>query len=276
LTDEKSTPYNNDVLHNINISSNIDTKSYAPATTVIKAFRLLEYIGYSQPVQPSDMVRALGLTRANVYRLLTTLMKIGYVVREESGYMLTFKLFKLGSTVPLSRNLRDVAKPAMTELMKRAGENIYLTVLCEDTVIAIEEVKSSNHLTLNPDVTYTYPLNSCASGKLFLSAMCEEERQKMLGSLDFEKRTGRTLITAKSLLEASERAAEIGYAMELQEFSDDLNSMASPILDYRGRMVAGIAISGPSMRLTEERLLSLAEPLKATAKRISEELGKGN
>ncbi len=276
MTEQKNLPYTGTVLHNINISSNIDTKSYAPATTVIKAFRLLEFIGGAQPVQPSEMVKALGLTRANVYRLLTTLMKIGYVVREDAGYMLTFKLFKLGSTVPLSRNLRDVAKPLMASLMREAGENIYLTVLCEDTVIAIEEVKSSNHLTLNPDVTYTYPLNTCASGKLFLSAMSDEIREQMIAQMDFEKRTDKTITTGPSLLNASREAADRGYALELQEFSDDLNSMASPILDYRGQMVAGIAISGPSMRLTEERMMSFIEPLKWTAKRISEELGRGN
>ncbi|ADK79707.1 IclR family transcriptional regulator [Sediminispirochaeta smaragdinae] len=264
------------VLHNINMSSNIDTKSYAPATTVIKAFRLLEYIGYSQPVQPAQMVRALGLTRANVYRLLTTLMKIGYVIREDEGYMLSFKLFKLGSTVPLSRNLRDVAKPMMTALMKEVGENIYLTVLCEDTVIAIEEVKSSNHLTLNPDVTYTYPLNTCASGKLFFAAMEEDIKQRMLSSLTFEKRTERTLVTPEAFIEASRLASARGYALELQEFSDDLNSMASPIVDYRGQMVASIAISGPSMRLTEDRLSAWIGPLKKTAQLISEELGREN
>lgn len=243
---------------------------------MIKAFRLLEYIGHQQPVQPVQMVRDLGLTRANIYRLLTTLMRIGYVSREDNGYMLTFKLFKLGSTVPISRNLREIAKPMMADLMKEAEENIYLTVLCEDTVIAIEEVKSSHHLTLNPDVTYTYPLNTCASGKLFLAAMDEETRLEKISELALEKRTEHTVDSREALMEASRRAAENGYALELQEFSDDLNSMASPIVDYRGQVVAGIAISGPSMRLTEERMNSLVPALKETAARISEELGRGN
>jgi IclR family transcriptional regulator, KDG regulon repressor len=264
------------VLHNINSSSNIDTKSYAPATTVIKAFGLLEYIGYAQPVQPAQMVKSLGLTRANVYRLLTTLMKIGYVVREEAGYMLSFKLFKLGSTVPLSRNLREIAKPRMAQLMKTAEENIYLTVLCEDTVIAIEEVKSSHHLTLNPDVTYTYPLNSCASGKLFLSAMEEENRERLISALPFEKRTEYTITTREGLLDAARQAAEQGYALEIQEFSDDLNSISSPIVDYRGQVVANISISGPAMRLTPERMVLLSGSLRETASQISEELGRGN
>lgn len=265
---------NDVVLQNINIGSNSEKKTYVLATTVLKAFHVLEFIGNNQPVQPMDIVKALGYSRANVHRLLATFMEIGYVERIDRGYGLTFKLFQLGSTVPLSRDLRDVAKPIMIELMKIAEENIYLNVLVEDMVIAIDEVKSSHHLTLNPDVTYTYPVHACASGKVLLSGMPLEERRAFVAGLTMKKRAPETIDDPEVFLQHIEAAEKLGYASEIREFSDDLNSIATPISDYRRKIVATISISGPAMRLTEERQQSVLPSLKDAAARISRKLGR--
>jgi IclR family transcriptional regulator, KDG regulon repressor len=244
------------------------------ATTVMKAFHLLEYIGNNQPVQPAQIVEGLGFSRANVHRLLATFQSLGYVEKTGGGYGLSFKLFKLGSSVPLSRDLRDVAKPIMIELMRKAEENSYLTVLVEDMVIAIDEVKSSHHLTLNPDVTYSYPIYSCASGKIFLSALLEEERRRVAEGLEYRRLAKATIRGPEELLRAVEETERRGFATEIREFSDDLNSIAAPIYDYRKKIVATISISGPSMRLTEERMKELEESLLDTSKRISQRLGR--
>ncbi|HDQ14206.1 MAG TPA: IclR family transcriptional regulator [Sediminispirochaeta sp.] len=268
--------HNGYVLQDINVSSNSEKKGYVLATTVLKAFRMLEFIGNNQPVQPTDIVRALGYSRANVHRLLATFMEIGYIEKDEDGYGLTFKLFKLGSTVPLSRDLRDVAKPVMIELMKVAEENIYLNVLVENMVIAIDEVKSSHHLTLNPDVTYTYPVHTCASGKVLLSGLPPAQRQAFVSRLDLTKRAPATIVDPKVFLDRIAQAEKEGYATEIREFSDDLNSIAAPIYDYRQQIVATISISGPAMRFDEERQSSVLEPLKHAARRISEKLGNNS
>jgi IclR family transcriptional regulator, KDG regulon repressor len=264
------------VLQDINKRSNSEKKGYVLATTVLKAFQMLEFIGNNQPVSPTDIVKALGFSRANVHRLLATFLEVGYIEKVGDGYGLTFKLFKLGSTVPLSRNLRDVAKPIMIELMKVAEENIYLNVLVENMVIAIDEVKSSHHLTLNPDVTYTYPVHTCASGKLLLSGLPEEKREDFVADLSMQPRSTATITDRDKFLAEIETAGKRGLAYEIKEFSDDLNSMAAPIFNYRGQVVATISISGPSMRLTEERLNSLRSPLKDAAARISERLGQNS
>jgi len=275
--DKKEKPLQNGcVLQDINTGSNSEKKSYVLATTVLKAFRMLEYIGNNQPVQPMDIVKALGFSRANVHRLLATFSEIGYVEKEESGYGLTFKLFKLGSSVPLSRDLRDVAKPIMIELMKVAEENIYLNVLVENMVIAIDEVKSSHHLTVNPDVTYSYPVHSCASGKVLLAGMPLQQRLEFVESIPMTRRTPATILDRDVLHAAVEEAKESGYALEMREWSDDLNAMAAAIYDYRQKIVATISISGPAMRLTEDRLRSLRRPLLNAATRISERLGKNS
>ncbi len=242
---------------------------------MLKAFNVLEFISNNQPVKPSKIAQRLGLTRTNVHRLLTTLMKVGYVTKDDSrGYRLTFKVFRLGSRVPLSRDLREVAKPMMVQLAEAANENVYLTVLYGNMVIAIEEVKSNNPLSLNPDVTYTYPIYTCASGKNFLAHFSPEDREHVYHEIVFEKLTPNTLGSVREVEDAIEIARSRGYATEITEFSDDLNSYAAPIFDYSGRVVANISISGPSIRATAEKLDGLVDALLETSRSISQQLGR--
>ena len=95
-------------------------------------------------------------------------------------------------------------------------------------------------------------------------------------SLEYRRRAERTIADPQTLLQEVERTGERGYATEVMEFSEDLNSVAAPIFDYRGQIVATISISGPAMRLTEERMESLVDPLLETAGRISRKLGQGS
>jgi IclR family KDG regulon transcriptional repressor len=238
----------------------------------MKAFSVIEFIAAHQPVQPSAVCKGLGLTRANVHRLLATLVHLGYVEKSESGYQLSFKLFQLGSTVPVKKQLRDMAKSKMYDLEKIARENVYLNVLSEDTVIAIEEVKSSHHVVLNPDVTYTYPVNSCASGKVLLSWLSDEALNTYLDSIVFRKKTEHTIVDKQTFIQAVRQAGVDGFAVELLEFGNHLNSVSAPVYNRSGEIIATVSISGPSMRLTEERIRELIEPLKQAAKQITDKM----
>ena len=263
------------VLQYTNDGSNSNTQAYKPTTTVLKAFNVLEFISNNQPVKPSRIAERLELTRTNVHRLLTTLMEIGYVTKDANrGYRLTFKVFQLGSRVPLSQDLREVAKPLMVRLVEAANENVYLTVLYGTMVIAIEEAKSNNPLSLNPDVTYTYPIYTCASGKNFLAHMSADERRRTLEDMEYEQRTQHTLTDSEAIETEVATVRERGYATEINEFSDDLNSYAAPIFDYSGRVVANISISGPSLRATPEKLDGFVDVLLETTRSISQQLGR--
>ncbi len=255
--------------------SNNDT-TYPLATTVMKALSILEFIAHNQPVQPAVMTRELKLTRANVHRLLATLMRTGYIEKGQSGYQLSLKLFQLGSTVPIKEQLRDLAREQMHQLERIVRENVYLTVLYNDQVIAIEEVKSVHTVILNPDIVYTYPVNSCASGKMILSSYTGENLNAYLSSLAMVKRTEHTIMDKEEFRRQIIESGEKGYALELLEHGDHLNSVASPIRDRNGDVIAAIGVSGPSMRLTEEKLMECIEPLKTCAALVTEKLVQSN
>lgn len=243
--------------------------SYKLSTTVLKAFQILEFVGAHQPVPPAKIVKDLGLNRTNVHRLLATLTELGYVTKTQEGFGLTFKLLKLGRTIPLSKDLRNTAKPYMIELMAKAKENVYLCVLVENMVFAIDDVKSAHELTLNPNLTYSYPAYSCASGKVFLAGMAPAERVEFIKALDIEKLGRNTITDVEELNQHAEEVRERGYAKDIFELSNEILSVAVPIFNHERKTIATIAISGPSTRLTEADLDSYVPDLTAAASSIS-------
>jgi DNA-binding IclR family transcriptional regulator len=164
----------------------------------------------------------------------------------------------------------------MYDLERIAKENIYLTVLYHDMVIAIEEVKSSHTVVLNPDVTYTYPVNTCASGKLLLSGWTDEELDRYLDNVTFIQKTPNTCMDKERFKQLVREAGDKGYATEVLEFGNHLNSIAAPLFNRDGEVIATIAISGPSMRLTEEKMNEFVEPLMMMARQISESMSYNN
>jgi len=216
----------------------------------------------------------MGLSRTNVHRLLATLMHIGYVVRDaERRFRLSFRVFALGSRVVTSQDLRETAKPVLVELMNETNENTYLNVMVENRAIAIEEVRSRNPLTVKHDMTYAYPLHACASGKVFLAGMDPVARAAAIDRLELDRISAKTIVDRAALLAAVDEVKREGFAREIGEFTDDLNSYAAPVYDYRGHVVATISISGPSIRATQERLESFAPSLVRAAQRVSQALG---
>lgn len=265
---------NVNMIQNMNTGSNNDTNSYVLSTTVVKAFEILEFIAANQPASPSSIVTNLGFTRSNVHRLLATLVSSGYINKDYNGYFLSFKLFELGNTVPYARDLKAIAKPFMNSLMKAANENVYLNVLSGDMVIAIDSVRSDNHLTLNAEKIYTYPLNSCASGKIFLSMLTEVSALETISKLDMKRMTDYTIINRSVLLDEIRNVKARGYAIELMEFSEELNSVAAPVYDYQNQVVATISLSGPSIRFNSEKIEEYVEELLYTASQVTKQLGK--
>jgi len=262
------------MVQNINECSHSDTTSYKLSTTVVKAFDILEYIAVNQPVSPISVAKGLQFQRSSVHRLLATLVSMGYVTKDGSGYYLSFKLFELGNSIPVSRDLKVIAKPYMEMLMQEANENVYLNVLSGEMIISIDSVRSDNHLTLNAEKVYTYPLNSCASGKVFLSMLTDDSILETVSKLGMTRLTNKTITDREVLLKEISIVKDQGYATELGEFNEELNSVAAPIYDHGDRIVAAISLSGPANRLDEEEINNYVADLINTAADISAKLRK--
>ena len=262
------------MFHYSDVRSNSKTKSYTPVRTIYKCFSVLEYIADRQPVRIPEIVRAVGLTRANVHRLVATLERLGYVERREDGKVhLSYKIFKMGSTVPHSRKLDEVTRPFMHQLSELSGETVNLGVLYADSVIYLDKVEAKQHLRLDHQIGEIDPLYCTALGKVLLSGFPDQDLERFFASVELRQYTENTILNKEKLLEEIGEVRRKGYALDLKELDANLHCIATPIYDYRNKLVAAMSISGPSIRFTRKRINLLIAPMLEITAQVSRKMG---
>jgi IclR family KDG regulon transcriptional repressor len=249
-------------------------RSYSLATTVQKAFRLLEILGQKQPVRPSEIVKQLALSRSNVYRLFSTLQEMGYVEKDfDSKYNLSFKIFILGNTVLRRNQLSDVAHPYMARLAEKCGENVNLGVMYEQKVLYIEKIESPHYLKLDQPIGRTDPLHCTALGKALLLGLTDREIEAFLKSTKLIPYTKKTITDPELLVRVIRNVKKKGYSLDLEELNEGIHCMGAPIRDVTRKVVAAISISAPAIRLTKQKMKKLGVPLIETSLEISKKMG---
>lgn len=266
--------HNSKMLHYDDGRSHNRTNTYTPVRTIEKCFSLLETVADRQPIRIPELVKTLGLSRGNVHRLVATLERLGYLDRLEDGKLrLSYKIFKMGSTVPHSRKLDEVTKPFMHQLCELAGETVNLGVLYNFSVIYLDKVESKQYLRLDHQIGEIDPLHCTALGKALLSGFSAEELEEYFAAAELLRYTENTIVTREALLENIQEVSRKGYALDLKELNDNLHCIAAPICDYQNRVIAALSISGPSIRFTTETLERMVRPLLDTTAEISRRMG---
>jgi IclR family KDG regulon transcriptional repressor len=252
----------------------MENRTYSAAKTVIKAFKLLEELAEKQTAKASELAQELGWTRSNLYRMLETLQSIGYVEKDlNSQYRLSIKLFLIGNSVRGIEQLSIVARPYMKRLGELSQETINLAIMYEDRVLYIEKVESPHYLRLDQPTGKTDPLYCTALGKVLLSGLTEVQLKEVLNSLQMSPYTKRTIIDPEVLTSVVRNVRKNGYAMDLEELSAGIHCVAAPIWDHGNKVIAAVSISGPNVRLTEQRIDELLSELITMAGKISKMMG---
>ena len=248
--------------------------SYSAAKTVQKALKLLEFLKEKQPTRPSELVQKLKLTRSNVYRLLSTLEKMGYVEKsEDSRYRLSLKIFILGSNILKRDQLSDIAHALMFRLAELTQENVNLAILYDQKVLYIKKIESPHYLKLDQPVGKTDPLHCTALGKVLLSGLTDEELGRFCESTELSSYTKNTITSPKTLIKVIQDVRKKGYAIDLQELTGGVHCISAPIRDYTGKVIAAVSISAPAVRLTEEKIDEAKAPLIGACSEISKRMG---
>jgi IclR family transcriptional regulator, pca regulon regulatory protein len=207
--------------------------------------------------------------KPTVWRLVHTLVRLGYVRQdaETRRFALTPRILALGACFD-GMDLKEIAAPFLRELVERSGETVNMAVRDEDNIIYIERLKTSQIININLHVGSRLPLYNTSMGRALIAHMPEEWLRQYLSRIasdpaarPFVQGGGARLLTI--LREARQR----GYAVNNEELSPGLRSVASPIWDGSGReVVAAVNIAVPSARVTLRELNShhLPELLKTT------------
>lgn len=249
--------------------------SNAPKT-VEKALSILEELK-SQPdgLSLRDLSHRLGMPKSTVYRLLFVLEQNRYVQQNAltGFYTLGVTLLELGNAYLSRLEIREVARPFAKRLAQISDETVHVALLDSADVIFIDRIESSEPLGIATKVGKRFPAHSTAVGKALLAYSSEQVVDEVIRSRGLPRQTPRTITDPATLKEHLKQVRARGYAVDDEEQHEWGRCVGVPILDFRGKPVAAISISGLSVRLTWAKIESLIAPLKETAVEISKTLG---
>ncbi len=223
----------------------------------------------------SEIARIARLPPSTAHRLLHSLQQLGYVVQNEATacYALGEKIILLGRKAEQQRDIRKVARPCLEELAQVTNETVNLTTVVDNSVMQLDCVDSPNMLKVTWDSGQRFPIHASASGKVFLAYLPENERERILKSLEFKPFTKRTIVDINKSRSELESIRERGYALDDREREEGVRCVAAPIFNSNGSVIAAVSVSGPSLRLSLATLHELAHRVKDTALSISTSLG---
>ncbi len=221
----------------------------------------------------SDVARHTGLTRAAARRFLLTLVHLGYVRTDGRLFSLRPRVLELGYAYLSSMTLPEVAAPHLERLVAGVHESSSLSVLDGTDVVYVARVPTKRIMTVAISVGTRFPAYATSMGRVLLAALPSEARGEHLPSEPWEGFTRHTITTRPRLEEVLADVAAQGYALVDQELEEGLRSVAVPVRDRSGEVVAALNISVAAQRRTAGQIRTeLLPQLLATAREIEQDL----
>ena len=217
----------------------------------------------------TDLAQRAGLTVSTTHRLARTLADAGLLVQDPGTerYQLGPALVVLGRKAERRLGYRH-ALPLLEALAEATGESINLGIRAGNEVRVVLDVESRQPLRFNQESGSRVPMHISAMGKCLLAANDDIDGQ-IAGLGDLVQATHRTITDRDQLRAELELVRERGWALNDEERNPGVRAIAAPIRQPGGGVTGAIAIQGPTVRITNDRLPELAELLTRTADRVA-------
>ncbi|MGI9863118.1 IclR family transcriptional regulator [Moorella naiadis] len=241
-----------------------------------KGLKVLEALAAAgEGVGLSELSRRLGLNKSTVYRLLTTLKAYGYVEQEAATerYTLGLKVLDLSSSLLDRLDVRAVAHPYLKELAAASQEVAHMVIRNNGEAVYVDKVEGNRTIRMYSQIGHRVAMHSTAVGKAMLAFLPPEEVAKIIAGKGLPRFTPRTITTMAALEAELDRVRESGYAIDDSENEEGIRCVGAPIFDHRGRVVAALSISGPTLHVTPERVPELGQLVRQAGWEISRHLG---
>jgi DNA-binding IclR family transcriptional regulator len=250
----------------------VDPASSVQLNATERSFAILEFVaGRGRPSSASEIVEALELPKASVYRLVEGLEKAGLLSTHGAsrGIVPGPRLVNLSLDV-LRSFTGQIPRLVLEALVREVGETCNIGTLVSNEIVYLDRVEAERWpLRLHTKAGARVPLHCSAIGKLFLAFLGEQRSLALLDRLPLTRYTDHT-VTDKTALEAE--LADIrkeGVALDREEYLVGVTCIAAPVFGKRQSIRAGIAIQAPSARMTVADALARREPLQKAASDLS-------
>lgn len=216
-----------------------------------------------------------GLHKSTIFRLLEALRRHRLVAVDETtgAYRLGLGLFDLGLAAVSRLDVGRCAPPFLEALMAETGETASLGIFEPPEVVYIQRVECAQPLRLPMSAGRRAPAYCTGIGKVILAHLEPARLDRYLDEVDLAPLTPNTLVDRVVLGQDLQRIRERGWSLDDEEIFLGLRCVAAPIFDFKGQVVAGVSVAGPTSRIPRDSLAGLSSKVIATAGGISKRLG---
>ncbi|SMD24839.1 IclR family transcriptional regulator [Lentzea albidocapillata] len=250
-----------------------NSDSAAQVQSVDRAISVLELLAQGE-AGITEIAGELGVHKSTVSRLVSVLESRGLVEQlgERGKYAIGFGVVRLAGAATGRMDLTKLGQPVCETLADSFGETVNIAVHDAGVAINITQARGSAAVSAVNWIGQRTPLHATSSGKVLLAYLQADER-KRLASLPLDSYTENTVVDASRLLAELEEVAEQGYAACFEELELGLHAVAVPVRGHRGEVVAAMSASGPSYRLSRERVDQIVSTMSSAAADLSAQLG---
>lgn len=223
------------------------------APALDKGLTILEFMAdKSKPYSIAELAKALDRSKTEIYRILITLEKRGYIRRDDRDgrYEMTSQLFDIGIRFPPRRHLVDIALPKMRALSTRTNQSCHITVFSQDAMVVLANAESEAAIGFSVKVGFRAPMPYSTSGRV-LYAFQSRHQQAIWLNMMRQGRPDRSAI--HTFLTESAQARRQGYLTAPSGLTEGITDIAIPI--FRGH--TDTAVATLAMPFLSHRLFSV-------------------
>lgn len=243
-----------------------------------RALEVLVQLGEMQGGTLSEIAGALEQSPATVYRVLTTFQGHGFADFDEQSQVWNVgaAAYLTGSHFLRRTSLVECARPIMRDLMEATGETANLGIERDGKVLFLGQVETNATIRAFFPPGTASAMHSSGIGKALLSRMDDTRQRQVLAAGQLEQFTEFTLTDPEAMIADLKATKARGYAFDGEERNLGMRCIAAPVYNVFGEAVAGISVSGPTSRITLDRVEGLAASVTDAAERLTRATGGNN
>jgi DNA-binding IclR family transcriptional regulator len=260
--------------------NNLRSKPSNLVQTIERVSLILDILSNStHGISVGELSEKTGFPKGTTHRLLTSAAYFDLVRQDPStkNYYLGFKLVELGNRLLSQLDFRTEARPYLKELAERTKETVHLVILDRNEGLYVDKVDAVGHtsgLRMVSALGARIPAHCSAVGKVLLASLSDESLLSVIKDKGLPRRTENTITDIEELRKHLQMIRDQGFAFDDEENEKGIQCVGAPIIDQRGKVLAAISISVPTIRVDKTTLqTTLKDHLTETAAQISQKLG---
>ena len=240
-----------------------------------RGLTLLRVLAANDRATLTEIALSAGMVPSTAHRLLTTMQRHRITEFDDAmqHWMIGVEAFRIGSSFMRRTNLVEAGRGIMHDLMEESGETANMAVADSGDVVFISQVECNDPIRAFFRPGTRGRMHASGIGKALLAELSRDEVEAILARKGLPSFTPKTLTSPEALFADLEGTRVKGWSLDDEERTLGMRCLASAIFNEHREAVAGVSISGPSVRLPDARLAELGALVRDAAAAITEKVG---